>query len=449
MKKFFWAGLAAVLALSSCTANDFKKSPSREDIFAEINAEHQAIEKVQVSEDDLKKLFSERQVKPKPQEMETLQDSSIIPQDYAKNDIEYLFWRLSADYALYDYFGGDKVFDKAKENALKAVEQEENWTSNSLAELILQELSFIEDLHFNINFVSPTPEEFPGFYRSTAFYKTSDNEYKNAEGKTVISLDGFEDLSTLFKRSLNENGEIVYYPVVISGVSIPLEIKVNYSDGSSETVSRNLEYTSKYFTYTEEQSVIFSELEGIPLIDIERFYKISPAESNKIQEIAENNDVLIIDLRDNPGGYFSACELVWKNLTQQKVPSNMRTIMRYSQQDLEIKKTEDDEFIENDKIIIIFASKYSASSAELFMDMAHNVANTVIIGENSHGALKGGEGVHFTLPHSSIRVDYGIHTNIFPEGHFEELRGLEPDIWVHADDAEKLTLAMLKNWKKL
>lgn len=106
MKKFFLAGLAAVLALSSCTANDFKKSPSREDIFAEINAEHQAIEKVQVSEDDLKKLFPERQVKPKPQEMETLQDSSIIPQDYAKNDIEYLFWRLSADYALYDYFGG-------------------------------------------------------------------------------------------------------------------------------------------------------------------------------------------------------------------------------------------------------------------------------------------------------------------------------------------------------
>ena len=236
---------------------------------------------------------------------------------------------------------------------------------------------------------------------------------------------------------------------MVSGVSIPLELKVNYSDGSSETVSRNLEYTSKYFTYTEEQSVIFSELEGIPLIDIERFYKISPAESNKIQEIAENNDVLIIDLRDNPGGYFSECELVWKNLTQQKVPSNMRTIMRYSQQDLEIKKTEDDEFIENDKIIIIFASKYSASSAELFMDMAHNVANTVIIGENSRGALKGGEGVHFTLPHSSIRVDYGINTHILPEGHFEELRGLEPDIWVHADDAEKLTLAMLKNWKKL
>ena len=80
--------------------------------------------------------------------------------------------------------------------------------------------------------------------------------------------------------------------------------------------------------------------------------------------------------------------------------------------------------------------------------MAHNVANTLIIGENSHGALKGGEGVHFTLPHSSISVDYGIHTNIFPEGHFEELRGLEPDIWVHADDAEKLTATLLQTWNK-
>ena len=92
--------------------------------------------------------------------------------------------------------------------------------------------------------------------------------------------------------------------------------------------------------------------------------------------------------------------------------------------------------------------KYSASSAEALLDYAYNVENVLIVGENTLGGVIGGSSNIF-LPNSACQIDIGGgKLSLFPEeeGYMEELRGLYPDIWVPAGEAEDLVLRFLEHY---
>ena len=92
--------------------------------------------------------------------------------------------------------------------------------------------------------------------------------------------------------------------------------------------------------------------------------------------------------------------------------------------------------------------KQSASSAEQFLDALHNVENVLIIGENTNGCIISSVGQH-QLPNSKAQVILGSrYIHLFPsKEYFEELKGMEPDIWVPAGEAEELAVKLIENLK--
>ncbi len=110
---------------------------------------------------------------------------------------------------------------------------------------------------------------------------------------------------------------------------------------------------------------------------------------------------------------------------------------------------EADEFVENDRLVILLVGKMSASQAELFTDALHNLENVLIIGENTAGCAMTAM-IDFQLPNSLAKVALNTmgSMHVFPQGdYFEEGRGLLPDIWVPAGEAEELAVKLIENLK--
>lgn len=80
-------------------------------------------------------------------------------------------------------------------------------------------------------------------------------------------------------------------------------------------------------------------------------------------------------------------------------------------------------------MLIILTSKLTDGDAEILVDMAHNRENTLIIGNNTQGGCISSWDVEIKLSNTGMLVQLGGNLNLWPEGHFEELYGLMPDIW--------------------
>ena len=79
--------------------------------------------------------------------------------------------------------------------------------------LLVPHFAFVKDAHFQIQNQSPNSHWYSFFFREVAFYE-DDGQYITENHKTVASVDGYDDLTELFKRSISPKGEIVYYPVL-------------------------------------------------------------------------------------------------------------------------------------------------------------------------------------------------------------------------------------------
>ena len=75
--------------------------------------------------------------------------------------------------------------------------------------------------------------------------KTEDG-YQSEDGKQVESVEGYEDLDQLFRRSISSEGELVYYPVVLKEVEDPSlqgtyqnnePLVVRYQGGETQTLT--------------------------------------------------------------------------------------------------------------------------------------------------------------------------------------------------------------------
>ena len=108
---------------------------------------------------------------------------------------------------------------------------------------------------------------------------------------------------------------------------------------------------------------------------------------------------------------------------------------------------QEDEFVSNDNLLIILVNKGTYSAGEMFVDIAHNLENTIIVGSNTTGGLIGDNAGHIALPNSKMSVNFGTGLSFFPENYFEEFVGFIPDLWVKGD-AEEAVLNLIENLKK-
>ena len=103
-----------------------------------------------------------------------------------------------------------------------------------------------------------------------------------------------------------------------------------------------------------------------------------------------------------------------------------------------------DGVVSNEQLIIILTGYITQSAAEFMVDMAFNIENTLVIGQNTGGALLSNFGIAARLPRSRMPNNIGNYMFILHENHFREGRGFAPDIWV-SGDALTAALGLIHN----
>ena len=462
MIKTRWAvkacSLALCLCLAGCTAAPDIPQPTLDELLAEVNAEHQSIQRGELDPTPYLRtsLSQEDWSKAAEYTTETYSDydpDKSLTHDEAVEDVNYLFEACYYAYGLYDYFGGHPAFDAAQEAILQVLEDQDTVTCQQLEQIIASHLGFIKDGHFSINQNHPAPFQIPFFFRQTAFLKTEDG-YQTVNGKVVESVENHEDLDELFKRSISKQGQLVYYPVLLKEAmyngqsefekhTCDEKLVVHYTDGSTETLTA--EPWKLYFqNLPKGQNTELRETNGIPVFQFNNFRTEYQGEIVNGAEQLKDAPVSMLDLRSNMGGNTDTGYAWFRRYVGYRgynVPCNGS----FFRPDSTVPMSCPDGWIERENVLVLLQGKASASASEVMADIICNLENALIIGENSWGALLG-SAEYMELPNSKCGVRMGMN-NIYltaEDEPFEEMRGFYPDIWVPAGEAEELAAKLIE-----
>ena len=452
MKKKLCAILSlSILCFIGCSSVE---NLTFEELMEEVNAKHQEVEAVDVDISDyIGDLVDDKQRNQYylKQTQEKYDPEKMLTQQEAIEDVTYLFDAFHDCYGPYEYFGGTKVFDVAEEKIKEELQKQESIKSEDFEKILLQELKFVKDAHFGINMQRTNPVKIPFFFRENAFQKTK-NGYQNTEGKQVKSVEGYENLDEIMKRSLSKEGELVYYPVLLKDCDFwdafetpqtcDETLIVHYTNGESEELEAEPYqiYTEMDIEHPEKNKVARVWEDGeIPVFQFNMFDEKHRDSILTGAKKLREAPISILDLRSNTGGNGDIPG-EWMERYTQKSVSGHKTVID-TKEGIKIEDSDTEEtWVENDTMLIILVGKYSASSSEWLLDLAYNVENVFIVGENTSGAIIGMTS-KISLPNSACQVDIGSgKVSLFPEdeGYMEEFRGLYPDIWVPAGEAEDL-----------
>lgn len=459
LKKIFVWILAAMLALSNvgCTS---VPQPTMEELLAEVNAEHQEVEKSTINASQYVGDLVDQDLRwsyyPK-EDPADYDPKKILTQQQAVEDVTYLFDAFHDCYGPYEYFGGAEVFNEAEETIKAELQTRETLTAADLEQILLENLAFIKDGHFNINNKSPYMIKIPFFFREVAFVKTEEG-YQAIDGRKVESVEGYDNLDELMKRSISQEGKLVYYPVLLKDndpsirLDLPQSCKetliVHYTNKTTQELKAEpfQIYSETFLKTPEEYQVVTSRQNGeIPVFQFNEFDLDYEKEISEGAKVLKEAPIAILDLRSNRGGSALIAEDWISKYANTLVLMNRNIIDTKTGEFL---RNEEDKWIENPNILIILSGKYSASASEMLIDCAYNLENVLIIGENTMGAVLGGQG-STCLPSSAVKVGVGNGLiSLQTEGdYFEELRGFYPDIWVPAGEAEELAVKLIENLK--
>lgn len=375
---------------------------------------------------------------------------SVVTLQQVTDDMEWLYHALRVEYGAYTYFGGDEAFRPAIDAVIADCAAMSTITANDVLISLLRNFAFVKDAHFTFGGFSLTERIVPFFFRSVAYIKT-ENGYETLDGKVVASVNGQSDLDKLFKLSLTAEGDLVYYPIILEPISYIQLIReseircstyvlnIRYEDGTRENL-RPDPYTLPQYDLEGTEILVNS---GVPVIHLKDFYgTYGGFEFTSFARNYQESDIKIVDLLKCPGGSPGMATSWFAEYTQSEFWSNSLRIQDGVPDPLYEKhaELENEKFVPQDTILVILMSKASASSSEWFIDLAHNLENTLFVGENSSGCYIGNL-IERIFPNIGVHFAFGDQLILVPgEEYFEENRGFYPDIWVPAADAEEAVI---------
>lgn len=449
--------LSFMLTLSGCSPLPVE---TLDELLVATNAAHQAIDN-----DGLRGRFALRQPVDESGELvstserysyyttdpEPYDPDLVLTQEQLIEDVTYLFDALYTCYGNYDRMGGQAAFDAAEQDILEECVQYSSLRAEEFQKLLVPHFAFVKDAHFQIQNQAPNSFRYPFFFREVAFYEDN-GQYITADRKTVASVDGYDDLSRLFKRSISPEGEIVYYPVLLKDSTTCDEIlTVHYTDGSTRVLQSNpCDYSERLQRFLSMEQYVISKLtykKGIPVLRVNSMQSGSDSSWKETflggAKTLGNSKISVLDLRLNPGGTYTMLEEWFKAYAKAQVPANSIFRDAFTGEQLFSAR---DTWVENDNLLIVLTSKLTASGAEWLIDAAYNLENVLIVGENTYGALIGSSS-EVQMKNSKIVIKIGNLENIVPSAndYFEEFRGFYPDLWVPANEADSLIIKFLVN----
>ena len=343
--------------------------------------------------------------------------------------------------SLYNYFYGG-VFDgetKAFQEAYNIIKNDWYFGSEELTKEYLDD--GIEGLvngsvNNNLSRIDPYLTYFP-YSESTPTYGIGITVITDTYGFPLY--DGYFYISKVFGYSaaagvLQEgdllskvNGESVRYKN-----SNELKIKGEKdTDVSIGYIRDGIEYevTLKRGS-SVEQSVQRSLFENYAVLKIDKFTTTTSGMKGTadlaeqyLKEIKkENIPNLIIDLRDNPGGYIGA----FKSLAELFIPKNksLGTYVNKNKEVIESPKTKSNNDFVFDEIIILVNGNSASASESFAASMKDNLSNVTVVGTNSYG--KGIAQKTATLSNgASLRYTYSEYYR--PNGDVVHKVGIKPD----------------------
>jgi len=404
--------------------------------------------------------------------------------EQAQEDIWYFFEALRNTYVAYAYFGGDDVFLPIRDEMitmLAGVEHEirpvefERFIGAQLASVIGDEEFFIGSVSLGNarSFISQVPE---------LAYDRTDAGFQNRDtGKRLVSMEEY-CIETAMQIHIDSAGEIFYRPVfhesvVVGGAGLTFV----YEDGS-EVVHRFTPYRYNPPGFSFEIPTL-EYLYGIPVVRVRGFgwdgHENSRNRDHALAFLAtaeelRDEPVLIVDLRRHIGGcrimplrwfYALTGELVPTNFVGLQIDVDFTSELSFYDnnyvnapeveafflgfesfaQGYNVFFNRPDRIIDNEQIIIVLTDRHSRLAPEIFVDLAMNMSNTLVIGNATAGASRfGGFDDPSFLPNSNIAFGFSQTMYIWPEGYYTHGFGIRPDIWVGGDSLTA-ALALLRN----
>lgn len=466
-----------VLLLGGCTqaapAPLHSQYTTLEALLGDVNAAHKSVQKLEINFEEWMPPYTGKSVlHEKLQCAAPPQPEELLTMAQVEEDCSLFFACLRGKYGAYHFFGGDEAFEAAKARLLQACATEESISVAAFQAHLMRALAFIQDSHFTINGNELHNSKKGYSYPEGACLRTAQGYLHIASGKRLEGISGIASIEEVMCLSISEEGGLVYMPVILAQ-NAPGSITLALEGGCSITCvpapQQASQARTKRFRCRSEQ--------GIPIIsggnmgfDHAKQDQTGKTFLGYAQRFA-GEPVLMIDLRANPGGN-GILPLKWyERYAGARVPTNFLALVYMDEADLQGQSPENpyytpfeelqeyggwqtiaphymranwqpDAFVPHEGLLILLVGNGTASAAEYFTDMAFNMENTLIIGQNTAGALRSTGAFRGALPNSGIHVQYGNQVFLFPEGHFEEYRGFMPDIWV-AGDAKKAELKLL------
>ena len=450
-------------------------------LMALVNRNHQAISKPQiVFEDYVHSSSGEPFDIFAYSEGKEYDETAILTAEQAHTDIDILFQALLSTYGPYYHFGGDEVFLKARDDILAECIAKERLSAGELSALMIKHLSFIRDAHFTVNNTRFSEVVKAHIYNQGSAYLRAGELFVTADGQRVMKSIAGALPGEKLRLSISPVGEVVYYPVLLleNGID-PEPLEVEYTDGTRETLIPP-QWVSGY--EESEITVEMRDRQGIPVLFARNMYFDQAPGGEDGQaflyyaEQLREAPVSMIDLRSNGGGN-GILPLKWLSaFAGEQVAGNHLSIQRWSEEEMlaygqntenqyyvpveEMQQFEGtapineqymkngdlpDTFVPNDSLLIVLTGKNTASAAEVFVDAAVNVENTLLIGHNTFGMLISNAYTWMVLPESGIAIQLGSDLRVFADGSFEEYVGFSPDLWVSGADAEDLAVILVQN----
>lgn len=423
----------------------------------------------------------------------------VLTRDMALSDVNYLFRLLKYTYGGYEYFGGDKVFNAAKDNIINKIKSSNSIKVKEFHDLICQSLAFIKDGHFSIYNYSSIDKYRNIYYHSEdyEFYKDEKGYYALIKNKKYYlkSVQNSDKLQDYMKLTINTEGHLVYNIGLLQNKLMPVfKLNIELLNGEKKLDKEISLIESTPLDKIHQAGFSKQITNGIPVVTCSTMmdtYREADAcklfgESGK--EL-KNYPVSIVDIRGNQGGFETAGDEWFEGYTGTAAVKNRTEAMLYSKlfctemmklyeqqkkneknmssnsyvltvtgydyiynmiknkklNSWKVSSTQPDTLVDNKNIIYVLIDNNVASASELYIGKLRTLKNVIFVGTNTMGCNLVGGVFSYKLPNSGELLRFGSTLYLMPN--FEEGSGFMPDIWVDSPDALTRLEKLIENNK--
>lgn len=394
----------------------------------------------------------------------------------AAEDIETAFLALKTSYGPYVFFGGDEVFDRARDDTLAALQTlKEPIQTKKIAGLLSEHLAFIQDRHFSIDGKQVTPHYDAYSNGAHVFRPTEDGRFATTVEKTTYYLDDIL-LADSLRPTILKSGEIAYQFFMLDnqeGATLKSRKAQVVTKGGRKTT---LSLSFRRCTTIVPKSAPFDveTTGGVKVISL-RTMDPRPSQAEDMTERLEasaadarGESVFILDLRGNSGG-SSRYPVIWyesfvghpphisETYAYKPSPLGMRAFKKGTQGSDEYAAalsgydpnsgtwsvSHDYSYRPaNDSLIFVLIDENTGSAAEMMVEHLRTLENVLFVGTNTNGCLISPGVSSKYLPNSKLELYFGSAILFGPTERNLDGIGYEPDLWVNPKDALIRVLAL-------